>query len=166
MSGETFEILLRPNLQSVRRLVHSRLKGTDHADDIVQNALLRAFSHRDQLRNESQFKSWLLSIAFNEVRMFFRKSRPCISLEDFPHREFVDRAPSPLAQCERQQQQQRLRAGLARLTKRDRTAIQLVDLSGMKAEDAARRLAVSKAAFKSAHFRARQRLGQALRKAA
>jgi DNA-directed RNA polymerase specialized sigma24 family protein len=55
---------------------------------------------------------------------------------------------------------------MAKLNERDRTAIHLADIHELTAEQAARKLAVSKAAFKSTHFRARQRLGRALRRAA
>src|SRR5712691_4544591 len=75
MSGETFETLLAPNLQAVRRMVKSRLRTGDQTDDIVQQTLLHAFASRDQLRAESKFKSWLWSIALNEIRAFFRATR-------------------------------------------------------------------------------------------
>jgi RNA polymerase sigma-70 factor (ECF subfamily) len=164
MSGETFETLLAPNLQSVRRLVKSRLRAWDQADDIVQQTLLHAFASKDQLRAESKFKSWLWSIALNEVRMFLRATRPSVSLNQLPNFEFTDQTPSPLAQCEQTEREERLRAGMARLTKRDRTAIRLVDLNGLSIAEAARALATSEAAFKSTLFRARQRLGHALRR--
>src|SRR2546421_109199 len=58
MSKETFETLLARNLKSLQRMVQSKLTGKEPADDIIQQALLRAFSRRDQLRSESNFKSW------------------------------------------------------------------------------------------------------------
>src|ERR1700683_1715780 len=97
MTGDTFEALLAPNLQSVRRFVQTRLRTSDHADDIIQQTLLHAFAHRDQLRSSSKFKSWLCAIAMNEVRTFFRTDRPTVSLDEFPHIESRDSEPSPLA---------------------------------------------------------------------
>jgi len=163
MSGETFAALLEPNLQSVRKLVQTRLRTPDQTDDVVQRTVLRAFTHRDQLRAESKFKSWLWSIAINEVRMFVRGSRHVMSLDDFCSFELRDRAPSPFAICEQRERARILRDAMACLTARDRAAIRLVDLNGLSITEAADRLAVSKAAFKSTHFRARQRLGHALR---
>jgi len=55
MTGETFEALLAPNLPSMRRLVQMRMRTTDHADDVIQQTLLRAFVRRDQLRASSKF---------------------------------------------------------------------------------------------------------------
>jgi RNA polymerase sigma factor (sigma-70 family) len=165
MTRETFAALLAPNLQAIRRFVHSRVRMSDQADDVLQQSLLHAFAHRDQLRSTDKFKSWLWSIAWNEVRMLHRE-RSCLSIDEFPNFELPDETPSPLAQCEEMERTKRLRAGLARLTERDRTAIRLADLNEMTAAEAARALTVSKAAFKSTHFRARKRLELALRRAA
>lgn len=164
MSQETFEALLAPNLQSVRKLVQSRLRTADHADDIVQQTLLRAFAFRHQLRSPSKFRSWIWSIALNEVRMFLRTARPYDSLDDSPNRYITDQTPSPLAMCEQVETSQRLRAGMATLSQRDRTAIELADLNGLSYAEAANAMAISLSAFKLTHFRARQRLEDTLRR--
>ena len=166
MSKETFETLLSLNLKSLQRMVQSKLTVKEQADDIIQQALLRAYSRRDQLRSESNFKSWLLTIAVNEIRMHFRAKRPYASLEEFPNLQLVDASPSPHASCEQREREERLRAGIARLSKRDRTAIHLADIDGLTAAAAARKLSISIPAFKSTHFRARLRLGEKLRNAA
>jgi RNA polymerase sigma-70 factor, ECF subfamily len=163
MSGETFTDLLAPNLPSVRKFVQTRLRTSDHADDVLQQTLLRAFVCRDQLRVQAKFKSWLWSIALNEIRAFLRGLRPIVSLDEFPNFEVADRGPSPDVKCEQTERAERLNASMATLTERDRTAIRLVDLHGFSMSEAADALAVSRAAVKSTHFRARQRLAHALR---
>jgi len=165
MTRETFTALLTPHLQPVRRLVQSRLRN-DQADDVVQQTLLRAFVRRHQLRSHDKFKSWLWSIAVNEVRMLLRGSRPSISIDEFAPSTFADHSPSPHAVCEERERVTRLQSGLAKLSHRDRTAIQLADFNGMTAAQAASALGVSKPAFKSTYFRARRRLADALRRAA
>ena len=119
-------------------------------------------SHRDQLRCTSKFKSWLWSIALNEIRACFPHRRPAISLEQRAHGDLADPAPSALALCERIEQDERLRAGLASLTPRPHGH----PVGGSQWLELQRRLPVrwrvSMAAFKSVHFRARQRLASAL----
>ena len=166
MTSETFLELLAPNLPAVRRFVQRRVRISDQADDVVQQTLLNAFARRDQLRVRDRFKSWLWSIAMNEVRMLHRTAGRSVSLSEFDGFDVVGREPSPLAKCEQAEAADRLRAGMSRLTERDRTAIRLVDLNGLTAAEAAGTLAVSRAAFKSTHFRARKRLEHALRRAA
>ncbi len=163
MSREAFETLLLPHLAYIRGLVRSRLKRTDHADDLVQQTLLRAFACRHQLQCTSKFRSWLGSIAINEVRQFLRAARPMVSLNETATLEFADHGPSPFACYEQVERNRRLQSSLASLTARDRIAIQLVDMKGLSYSDAARVMTVSMPAFKSTHYRALERLGREVR---
>src|SRR5580704_18207582 len=163
MTGDTFEALLAPNLPSVRRFVQTRLRTPDHADDVLQQTLLQAFVHRNQLRTSSKFRSWLCSIAMNEVRMFFRIGHPTMSLHEFPQIDSRDSGPSPLAKVEEMERLEWLKAGMDRLSDRDRETIRLRDLEGMSLKETAEAFELSESAAKSTHFRARQRLAGALR---
>src|ERR1035438_1668612 len=137
MTGDTFETLLAPNLPLVRRFVQARLRASDHADDIIQQTLLHAFAHRDQLRASSKFKSWLCSIAMNEVRTFFRFDRPTLSLDEFPHIDSRDSGLSPLARVEHMERLEWLQAGMEKLSERDRAAIRLRDFEGLSLTETA-----------------------------
>ncbi|MEI9972984.1 MAG: sigma-70 family RNA polymerase sigma factor [Ignavibacteriota bacterium] len=152
MTGDTFEALLAPNLQSVRRFVQTRLKAADHTDDVIQQTLLNAFAHRHQLRASSKFKSWLCSIAMNEVRMFFRTDRNGLSLDEFPNIDSRDSAPSPLARLEQMERVEWLQAGMARLSERDRATIRLRDIDGLSLTETAEVFRSSEAAAKSLIF--------------
>jgi len=163
MTGDAFEALLAPNLPSVRRFVQMRLRTPDHTDDVIQQTLLHAFAHRDQLRASSKFKSWLCSIAMNEVRMFFRTGRPTMSLQEFPQIDSRDSGPSPLARVEEMERVEWLQAGMDRLSDRDRETIRLRDIEGMSLTETAEAFELSESAAKSTHFRARRRLAGALR---
>jgi RNA polymerase sigma-70 factor, ECF subfamily len=163
MTGETFESLLAPNLPSVRRFVQTRLRAPDHADDVIQQTLLQAFAHRHQLRAGSKFKSWLCSIAMNEVRLFFRTGRPTVSLDECPQIDSRDSGLSPLARAEQAERVKWLEAGMDRLSDRDRAAIRLRDLQEVSLAKTAEAFALSRSAAKSTHFRARRRLAGALR---
>jgi RNA polymerase sigma-70 factor (ECF subfamily) len=162
MTGETFEDLLAGNLQAVRKLVNAKLKMADHTDDILQQTLLHAFAHRDQLRAHSKFKSWLCSIAMNEVRGFHRRSRPSLPLDMLAEFASGDRWTCPHARYEQRESAERVTAAMAKLSDQDRTAIHLVDLAEGKIAEAAQSLSVKKAALKSSHYRARKRLGRML----
>ena len=162
MSGDSFMDLLAPNLHPLRMFLRARFKLRDQADDVLQQALLHAFARRDQLRLRSKFKSWLWTIAFNEMRMFFRAERGTVSLDEFPHIDPSDRAPTPLARTEQIERLTWLHAGIAKLPDRDRTVLRMRDLDGLSIAETAEALAISKAAVKSTHFRARKRLAYAL----
>jgi len=57
------------------------LRDADTAADIVQETMLKALEHIDQLRSSQSVKSWLMSIAINEARMRMRKSRLALKSE-------------------------------------------------------------------------------------
>lgn len=158
MSGETFAALLTSCLPSVRRLVQSHLRAWDQAEDVLQQALLQAFKHRDQLQSHSKFKSWLWSIARNEIFMFHRSVRVHALLPESPALECRDEAPSPLEQMEQLERVNRIQTAMAKLSECDRTAIRLRDLEGCTLAETAEKLRKSQPAAKSAHFRARRRL--------
>jgi RNA polymerase sigma-70 factor (ECF subfamily) len=162
MSGETFAALLTPCLPSVRRLVRSRLRLWDEAEDVLQQTLLQAFKHRDQLHANSKFKSWLWSIAMNEICMFHRRVRLHAPLPESPGMECRDRTPSPLERLEQLERRRRIQKAMATLSESDRTAIRLRDLDGLTIAETAKAMRRSEPAAKSAHYRARQRLKLAL----
>lgn len=164
MSRETFADLLVPCLPFVRKLLYSRLRARDQAEDVLQQTLLQAFKHKDNLREQAKIKSWLWSIALNEIRMLRRRDRPYLPLDDWPALECRDRALSPLARLEQLERSNWLHAAMSTLSDRDRTAIRLRDLDGLSLVETAAAIHRSEPAAKSVHFRARRRLELALRK--
>jgi RNA polymerase sigma-70 factor, ECF subfamily len=52
----------------------------DSAKDITQEVFIKAYERRQQLRNPSQFKSWLFAIARNDCITFFRKSKHTVQI--------------------------------------------------------------------------------------
>lgn len=75
MEKETFEKLLEKNRVSIERYVNFRMPSSHDADDVIQETYLAAFSHFDDLRDHTLFKSWMLSIARNKCSLWYRKRR-------------------------------------------------------------------------------------------
>ena len=163
MSGETFAALLAPNLGLINMLVRTRMGTSGYAEDVVQEILARAFSRRHQLREDANFRNWLWSIAINEIRAFFRRDRGTLSLDELPKFDIPDRGLSPLARVEQVEVRERVRACMAKLSKRDRAMIRLRDLEDRSLPDVAAALHSTESAAKTAHFRARKRLARVIR---
>ena len=85
----------------------------------------------------SKFKSWLFSIAMNEVRVSFRTERAPISLSELPNIAFRDSGPSPLARIEDVERAEWLQTGIAKLSKQDREVIRLRDLDELNVAETA-----------------------------
>jgi RNA polymerase sigma factor (sigma-70 family) len=70
---ETFMSMLKPRLNYLHRIATKLTRNSWDAADLVQQTLLKAFAHLEQLRFEANFTSWLTGIARNELRSFHRK---------------------------------------------------------------------------------------------
>jgi RNA polymerase sigma factor (sigma-70 family) len=66
--AETFADLLRPHLKPVRTFVRNAVPNDFDADDLIQQTLFKAYTRLHQFRFQSSFRTWLTSIARNEIR--------------------------------------------------------------------------------------------------
>jgi hypothetical protein len=77
-----------------------RMRIQDDVDNVVQRTLLLAFVHRDQFRDPANFKSWLCSIAVNDIRMILRSTKVCVSLTVCPEVGAAETIDSPLTRLQ------------------------------------------------------------------
>lgn len=76
------ETLLEKYAVILERFIRYRMPDDPDADDVLQNTMLAAVTHFDELRDKSLFKRWILKIAENECRMCLRKRRETLSLDE------------------------------------------------------------------------------------
>jgi RNA polymerase sigma-70 factor (ECF subfamily) len=161
---DAFGDLVQPYLTSLIRFARARLGSESEAEDIVQQAVLQAFSHLGQFRHEASFKTWLSAIALNEV-IRWRRGRavaPIRSLHETHAANLADPSHSPHAQCQRREEAERLRQAMTRLPAKYRQMIQLRDLHELSVAETARWLSLTAAAVKTRHHRARKLLVRSL----
>jgi RNA polymerase sigma-70 factor (ECF subfamily) len=70
-----YEILMRRYNRRLFRVTRSILRDADEAQDAMQEAWLRAFTHLDSFRAPGNFAAWLTRIAINEALMKKRKDQ-------------------------------------------------------------------------------------------
>jgi RNA polymerase sigma-70 factor (ECF subfamily) len=77
LSGNShlFHDLIRPYERSVYMVALSMLKEPADAEDVAQEAFLKAFCGLSTFRAESKFSTWLISITINEARSRLRKQK-------------------------------------------------------------------------------------------
>lgn len=70
---QLFENKIEPEYKRVFCFIYSRVdKDKELAKDITQSAMENAWLKIEQLRNEGSTRAWLMQIAMNEVKKFFR----------------------------------------------------------------------------------------------
>ena len=78
-----FETLMRRYNRRLFRVARSVLRDDSAAEDAVQEAYIRAFTHLDRYQPTGSFGAWLTRIALNEALMLRRRVRnDTVSLED------------------------------------------------------------------------------------
>jgi RNA polymerase sigma-70 factor (ECF subfamily) len=123
------------------------------AEDIVQEALLRAWRSRDALKDPSAARPWLLTIVRREhARLYERKRLELVSLDDA-----IEIAPGA-GTAESEDQLFALRHAIMKLPIQYREPLVLQVLGGFSTEEIARELALSSTAVLTRLFRARNKL--------
>src|SRR5215469_38521 len=91
-----FEALAMPHLDAATNLARWLTRGGQEADDIVQDAMLRAFRSFDSLRGDA-VKPWLLAIVRNCHRDVLRqkKRHAAAALEEEGEIPVAAEGPSP-----------------------------------------------------------------------
>jgi RNA polymerase sigma-70 factor (ECF subfamily) len=117
------------------------------AQDLTQEAFIKALQHQDQLKDEQKAAHWLSRIATNTAIDFLRRSGRVsyLELETAPE----SHAESPEQILLRSEERNYLADGMRLLTPRERAALMLRDVEGLPAEEVARRLECSKATVRS-----------------
>lgn len=96
------------------------------ADDLAQEALIRAIRKRHQLKDPEKLNAWLFSILANCWREHLRKQRPHVDLDEAP---LVDWR-SPEFEHQRNDVISRVRHEISRLPQGQRQTLTLVDIEG------------------------------------
>ena len=65
---ELFYELIRPHERRVYAAAFAILRNEADAEDVAQEAVLKAFKHIRQFRAEARFSTWLIQITVNEAR--------------------------------------------------------------------------------------------------
>jgi RNA polymerase sigma-70 factor, ECF subfamily len=128
------------------------------AEDIVQDTVVKALLHCGEFRGHSAFKTWLMSIALNEVRTRWRRQmRSRISYCDLSRLESVASASpseSPSRHFQKNETARLVRQAAQALHPTSKELIRLRVFDELELVDAAKHLSISLSAAKARYFRA------------
>jgi RNA polymerase sigma-70 factor (ECF subfamily) len=162
-----FEQLIRKYDRQVFRIARHITQNKEDAEDIVQDAFLKAYQKLGQFQGNSKFSTWLVRIAVNESLMRLRKRRnsKTVSMDDDVQteegsvpRDFADWTPNPEQQYNQAELGEILRKTIAGLPPGFRSVFTLRDVENLSTEETADALGLSVPAVKSRLLRARLQL--------
>ena len=103
-SGDTalYEIIMRRYNQRLYRVARAILHDDAEAEDVMQDAYVRAYQHLDQFAGRAAFSTWLTRIAVHEAlsRLRSRQRNQQLQMEDTgqdgePYMNVVETSPDP-----------------------------------------------------------------------
>ncbi len=170
---DAFWVLVERHSRSLFRLAYRMSRSEQDAEEIVQDAFVRAYRKLGQFESRANFKTWLYRIAVNCAldRMRKRKTedehRELTSAvpEDAEHNEWENRAhegPAPDRLMLSVELKERIERALATLSAAERAAFVMRHWEGCGIDEIGRALQVRQNAAKNTVFRAVQKLRRAL----
>lgn len=170
---QAFEKLVRQYDRQVFRIANHITQNREDAQDVVQDAFLKAYQKLDQFQGNSKFYTWLVRIAVNESLMRLRKRRTgkMVSIDEDVQtedgsmpRDLADWSPDPESLYGQSEMAEILRKTVQGLPPGFRVVFVLRDVEGLSTEETAETLGLSVPAVKSRLLRARLQLRERLAK--
>jgi RNA polymerase sigma-70 factor (ECF subfamily) len=146
--------------------VAARLVGEREAEDVAQDAFLRAYHRLSRFRGDASFRTWLLRITHNSaVDALARRGRHATEPEESVEEAAEpDRGRQPAARLEQSERLRRLEGKLRLLRDEHRTVLVLRDVEGLSYEEIAEVTASPVGSVKGRLHRARGELIEFLRR--
>lgn len=167
---EAFWRLVEPYQERLRVVAYSLLHNSADAEEVVQEALLKALKHLDQLKEGQSFRSWLMRIAVNEARMRIRKTREDLVYDQWSEEDLKVYGPRdrnswrdiPSDALEQKEIWEAVHRALQSLSPRCREVFVLRDIQHFGLGEAARILGISEAMASVRLHRARLHMREML----
>jgi RNA polymerase sigma-70 factor (ECF subfamily) len=162
---EAFEELVRRHADRLYAVVLRFVADAEEAEEVTQEAFLRAWRGIDGFQGRSQFFTWLYRIGINEAKRRAERRPPAGtvgSLEDSPIDDAPDWGQSPGLRAEQDDLRRVLEDAVRALPIEYRAPLILRDIEGLSTAEAAEVMELGEAAFKSRLHRARLAVRRAI----
>ncbi|HEX7758253.1 MAG TPA: sigma-70 family RNA polymerase sigma factor [Caulobacteraceae bacterium] len=161
-ADEAFRAELTPVIPHMRAFSRSLCGNATEADDLVQEALAKAWKSRASYQPDTSLKSWVFTIIRNQFYSDKRRSWRQTSLDPDTAERTLIAATNPMAGLELDE----VRRALSQLPEDQREALILVGVAGLPYDEVSTICGCAEGTIKSRVSRARQRLADLLNGAA
>ena len=155
-----YRTLTGRHLPAMLGLARRILGNAADAEDVVQEAMLRVWTHAPRWQPLAAFRTWLTRIVVN-LGLDRKRRAPWIALEAAG--EIVDKAPGAAEQSETDERERLVAEAIEELPARQRTAIVLTYNEGLSNAQVAEILDTTVSAVETLLIRGKQNLRRALR---
>ena len=169
LEGDTaaFELLMRRHNQRLYRTARAILRDDAEAEDVMQEAYVRAYEHLDQFAGRAKFSTWLTRIAVHEALARVRRRGRFEAIETMVESggetmTFASHAPSPEQQAVSAQSSSLLEAAILDLPDGYRSVLMMRDIEELDTSETAQCLGLSEENVKVRLHRARALLRREL----
>ena len=160
-----FEQLVLPHLDSAANLARWLLRNRADSDDVVQEAMLRAYRFFERFRG-GDARAWLLQIVRNTCYTWLEKNRPSELMTEFNGEVHQRASATPESLVAQADERQRLMLALESLSPRFREVLVLRELEGCSYKEIGEITGIPIGTVMSTLSRARERLQRTLTVAA
>jgi len=169
---DAFYCLIQPCERGVFTAAMSILNNAADAEEVVQEAVMKALAALLRFRGEAKFSTWLIQITINEARLKRRKDRRHLydSIDEqqtddqgdaFP-KDFADWREIPSEELQRKELREALKRALDSLAPKYREVLILRDIQHLSIQETAQVLNISEGNVKTRLLRARFQMRDAL----
>ncbi len=166
-NSNDFEKLVIAHQRTVYNLAYRMVGNEEDAEDLTQEAFVKAYKSLASFRFDSKFSVWLYRLTTNICLDFLRsrRNKKTISLNYFVNdedeevaTEIADERFSPENELEKKELKQAIQRGISRLPDEMREILLLRELGDMSYDEISSELGVEVGTVKSRIFRARKKL--------
>jgi len=161
-----FRVIIKTHNQLLYRIARGVVRNDAEAEDIVQEAYMRAFASLGSFRGDSSLATWLSRIVINEALGRLRKRRHTVAMPENPEAQIIRFPINPSDDPERTMAQRQILALVERATDSLPDIYRVVFVArvieGLSMEEAADLLGVRPETVKTRLHRARTLLRKAL----
>jgi len=165
---ERYAELVARHQRRASRIAFHYVRDAAEADEAVQDAFVKAYSHLSSFREELPFEVWFTRILINgcldRIKARTRRERWLVPVPETPgtQRDFTDRVaapgPSPEDELLARERRQKLAAALARLPERQRSVFMLSHYEGCTSREVSAMTGLNESTVRVHLFRAIRRL--------
>ena len=163
--GEAFALLVQRHQKMVYNLALGKTGSHHDAEEITQNAFLKAWQGLPQFQGKAAFSSWLYRLTLNAATDFLRqrgRHAKVVSLSDPDLPPIPDQSPTPEEQSAAEADRQALWQAIEALPEQQRTILLLREIDGLSYKEIALTLDLEEGTVRSRLSRSRKVLRKLL----